>query len=103
MRTLRFSKTFEHAFDALLAEGEPRFGANLVRQKRTVVLSTIANFLTVHPDAKRPHPRLGLVVYPISKTPFVVLYDFDDTELRVHFIFLKGADLERLDPGSAEW
>ncbi len=103
MRTPRFSKTFEHAFNALLAQGETHLGAGLVRRKRTAVLTTIADFLAAHPEAKRPHPRLGLVVYPISTTPFVVLYDFDDVELRVHFIFHKHASLNDLDPTSAEW
>jgi hypothetical protein len=32
-----------------------------------------------------------------------MLYDFDDTELRVHFIFHRHADLRDLDPGSVEW
>ena len=44
---------------------------------------------------------LGLTVYPISKTPFVVLYDYDDAELRVHFLLPVRAD--RRDPASAEW
>lgn len=103
MRTLRFSRTFERAFDDLLAQGEPRFGAELVARKRGIVLTTIATFLAAHPNAKMPHPRLGLVVYPISRTPFVVLYDFDDDELRLHFIFHKHASLEDLDGTAAEW
>jgi plasmid stabilization system protein ParE len=103
MRTLRFSKTFERAFDELLAQGEPRFGVEMVARKRAIVLTTIATFLAAHPNAKTPHPRLGLVVYPVSKTPFVVLYDFDDHELRVHFILHKHASLDELDVTAAEW
>jgi hypothetical protein len=33
----------------------------------------------------------------------VVLYDYDDAELRVHFIVHKNASLDDLGPGSAEW
>jgi hypothetical protein len=42
-------------------------------------------------------------VYPVTKTPFVVVYDYDDTELRVMFIFHARADLRSIDPVSVEW
>jgi hypothetical protein len=103
MRSVRFSRTFARAFDDLLAQGEMVFGAKVVRDKRQAVLSTVISFLALHPGVKRPHPQFGLVVYPISTTPFVVLYNFDDTELRAHFIFHKNASLDDLDPTSAEW
>ena len=75
----------------------------MVDAKLAQVERTLEHFLAVHPDAKRADPHLGLHVYPISRTPFVVLYDFDDRELRVHFIFHRNADLRDLDPKSAEW
>lgn len=65
--------------------------------------ATIEDLLANTPAIKRPHPTLGLVVYPVSDTPLVVLYDFTDTELRVHFLFHKRASLNDLDPASAEW
>ncbi len=74
-----------------------------MRKKRALVVSTIHDFLARHPDAKRRHPRLNLVVYPISKTPFVVLFDFNDADLRMHFIFHEHSSLEDFDPTSAEW
>jgi hypothetical protein len=67
------------------------------------VLATIEGLLARAPAIKRPHPKLGLVVYPVIDTPFVLLYDFTEAELRVHFIFHRSASLEDLDPGSAEW
>ena len=103
MRRVRLSKTFQAQFDTLLEQGFPRFGERVVRQKRELVYRLIDKFLAHHPDAKRPLPGLGLRVYAVSKTPFVVLYDFDDAELRVHFVFHKHANLEDLDPASAEW
>jgi hypothetical protein len=75
----------------------------VVAEKRDFVYRTINQFLAVHPGAKRPNRRLRLHVYWISKTPFVVLYDFDDDELRMHFVVHKGASLKALDPKSAEW
>ena len=103
MRTVRLSRTFLESFDELLAQGEAKFGTKVVADKRAGVRHTIERFLAVHPEAKAPHPVLGLRVYPITRTPFVVLYDFDDAELRVHFIFHRHADLRDLDPTTAEW
>lgn len=103
MRTVRFSKTFANAFDAHIADGEQEFGPDVARQKRRIVTSTITGFLARHPETKQIHPSLGLVVYPIAKTPFFILYDFDDAELRVHFVFIKGKPLNDIDPASVEW
>ena len=46
---------------------------------------------------------LGLVVYPIARTPFFIVYDYDDVELRMYFAFLNGKPLDDIDPASAEW
>ena len=70
--------------------------------KRAAVRSTLLR-LAHYPRMKRPHAELGLIVYPVSDTPFVILFDFDDTELRVHFIFHKSASIADLDPKSAAW
>jgi hypothetical protein len=67
------------------------------------VYATIEHVLAAFPAIKRSHPDLGLCVYPIARTPLVVLYDFDDSELRVHFVFHRHADLQDLDPTSVEW
>jgi hypothetical protein len=103
MRTVRLSRTFLGQFNRLLAQGVIRFGPLVVAEKRDTVYRVINDFLAVHPGAKRPNRRLRLHVYPISKTPFVVLYDFDKTELRVHFIFHESASLQKLDPKTVEW
>jgi hypothetical protein len=75
----------------------------LARARRAIVKHAIERFLAAYPRAKQEDPELGLCVYPISRTPFVVLYDYDDIELRVHFIFHRRADLRDLDPSSVEW
>ena len=103
MRAVRLSITFNDQLNELLAYGEDRFGMALVEQKKEIVYATIEGFLARHPNAKRPDREHGLCAHPISKTPFVVLHDFDSAELRVHFIFHKHADLRDLDPLSAEW
>ncbi|MEQ1712376.1 MAG: hypothetical protein ABL908_13380 [Hyphomicrobium sp.] len=67
------------------------------------MLDTIQGFLVTYPEAKQPHPSLGLRVYPIRRTPFIVIYDFDDAELRVHFVLHEHADLADLDPALVAW
>ena len=103
MRQVRLSITFNDQLNVLLAQVEDRYGAALVEEKKQKVYATIRNFLARHPGVKRRHKRLTLVVYPITDTPFVVLYDFDRKELRVHFIFRGNDPLRDLDPTSAEW
>jgi hypothetical protein len=103
MRTIRTSVTFTKQLHALLAHGLPRYGATVVRSKKARVFKTIRSFIAHYPHGKRAHPALGLVIYPVDKTPFVVLYDFDDTEIRIHFILHKRADTSALDPASVEW
>ena len=105
MRTVRYSVTARDQLRKLLAAGVPRFGAKVVAEKRDLVYDRIDNFLARFPATKKPHATLGLVIYPVTNTPFLVLYDYDETELRVHFVLLKGAGtrLDDLDPKSAEW
>jgi plasmid stabilization system protein ParE len=105
VRAVRFSVTARDQLRELLASGVPRFGPKVVAEKRDRLYNTVDHVLARFPATKRPHPTLGLVVYPISDTPFLLLYDFDDAELRVHFVLLKGVGtrLENLDPASVEW
>ena len=44
-----------------------------------------------------------MCVYAVSKTPFVLVYDYDADELRVHFIFHGADDMSQLDPKTVEW
>jgi plasmid stabilization system protein ParE len=103
MRDVRLSLTFNDQLNELLAQGEDRFGAAVADEKRKLVYSCIRTFLASHPDTTRPHRRLGLVAYPVNDTPFMLLYDFDDTELRVHFIVHRNTDLRNVDLASVEW
>ena len=79
------------------------FGGRVVGEKRDLVFESLERFLVRHPKAKGVHKGLGLRVYPISRTPFVVLYVFDDQELRVHFILHRRASLKDLDQTIVEW
>lgn len=102
MRLIRLSRTFRDQLDELIAQGYPKFGERVVTEKRDLVLRTITDHLARHPRRPR-HPQHGLCVYPVSKTPFVLIYDFDDDELRVLFVFHGAADLRQLDTAGVEW
>ncbi len=103
MRVERYSITARDQLQALLLQGFSRFGIKVALEKRELLQQTIDVHLARHPRVKRPRRRLRLVVYPVTDTPFVVLYDYDDIELRVHFVLHRRASLRHLDPTSAEW
>ena len=102
MRSIKYPKTFYDELAELLAQGIDRFGAKVVAQKRALVLDAIKNFLAHHPV--RPiDPDLGICAYPITGAPFVVIYDYDDHELRVHLIIHAKADRRLIDLSAVEW
>ena len=71
-------------------------------EKRDLVFRLIEQHLAGYPRIPRDRKH-GLCVYPVRKTPFMLVYDFDDAELRVLFAFHKHADLSDLDPSAVEW
>ena len=102
-RAVRLSKTFNDQLVEQIDLAEQRFGRRVAQQKMEQVFATIEDLLASSPAIKRPHPKLGLVVYPVSNTPLLIIYDFTETDLRVHFVVHRNADLGALDPASAEW
>ncbi len=102
MRRVRLSKSFLDQLDMLLAQGYPQFGDRVVREKRDRVFDMIENHIARYPRIE-PDPDLNLCIYPVLRTPFVLIYDYDDDEVRVHFVLNKRADRTELDPSSAEW
>ena len=102
MRTVRLSRTYQEELVELLSQGLPRFGTTVVAEKRASVIDTIDNFLVFHP--RRPlDPILGICAYPVTKTPFVLLYDYDDHELRIHLIIHGSADRTLIDLSTVVW
>ncbi len=102
MRTIRLSKSFAEEFDRLLAQGEERFGLAVVDEKRALVRGAIAKHLAYFP--RRPVDSvLGICTYHVTDTPFVLLYDYDDAELRVHLVVHGRSDWSRIDLSAVEW
>jgi mRNA-degrading endonuclease RelE of RelBE toxin-antitoxin system len=103
MRHVRISKTAVNQLHELLAQGSAKFGAKVIAAKYGLVYSTINNHLASFPATKRRDRHLGLHLYPVAKTPFVLAYDFDDDELRIHFVLHASADRGLIDPHDIEW
>jgi plasmid stabilization system protein ParE len=103
MRRVRISKTALNQLHELLAQGSAKFGARVVAAKYGLVYSTINQHLAWFPATKRRDRNLGLHLYPVTKTPFVLAYDLDDDELRIHFVLHASSDRHLIDPNDIEW
>ncbi len=101
MRSIRLSRTFLSEADALLEQGLSRFGARVVENKRDRIRSTIEHLAR---NPRRPKDRyLDIWSYEVTGAPFVLLYDFDDDDLRVHLIVHASADRTLIDLSTVEW
>ena len=102
MRAVRYSRTSLEQLDQLLAQGERKFGIKVSRDKEALVDETV-NYLVEFPRSRVADARTGLCFYPVSRTPFILVYDYDDAELRIHFVLHKRADRRRIDPTDIAW
>lgn len=103
MRTIRVSRTFLDQLNELLDQGEQRFGRAVIDEKKSLVYGAIRKHIALFPASRMREPDLGLYIYPVTATPFVLLYDYDDVELRIHFVLHKRADRTGIDPSDIEW
>jgi plasmid stabilization system protein ParE len=103
MRQVRLSKTARDHFQVLLRQGAEKFGVELAEAKRKLVDDCIAAYLIENPHHGLRDPSRSLRYFPVSKTPFTIVYEFDDYELRVLFIIHSRADRRQLDPAAVEW
>lgn len=102
MRKVRLSQTYRVELRALLSQGLPRFGVQTVRRSRDRVERAIEQTLAQHPR-RLIDPQVGICTYHVSKTPFVLLYDFDDRELRVHLLIHGSMDRAAIDLTKVVW
>ena len=65
--------------------------------------SFVADLLVSFPRTGTYEPDLGYFIYPIAKTPFVLIYDFDDAEHRLQLIVHNRDDRSQLDPARLVW
>jgi plasmid stabilization system protein ParE len=103
MRTIEYSKTFTQQLTDLLVFGAQQFGPRVAIEKGELVLSLVERVIAPNPYIKKPNIRVGLVVYPVPRTPFVLLYDETETNVRVHFVIHGRASLDELRTLRAVW
>ena len=102
MRHVVRSRTYLAHLKDFMERGAEQFGVSVAERTLGRIDCAIEQVLANHP-MRLFDKRLGLSVYFISRTPFTLLYDFDEIELRVHFIVPARADRTRIDPATVEW
>ncbi len=104
-RRVRYSKTFRDQLTAFIEQGEQVYGARFAEEKAQFVLDFIDTTIAMTPGVKRRNSKLGLVVYPMTKSPFIVVYDYDHDEVRVFACLLRGVGvrLDAFDREAIEW
>ncbi len=100
MRAIRYSRTFFRDLETLLSQGLDRFGVRVVAETRDLMLAAITQTLQHFPV--RP-PDLGVGVFRVPRTPFVLLYDYDDAELRIYTVVHGRADRGSIDLTAIDW
>ena len=103
MRRVRRSRTAIDGLQTLLAQGLPKFGIHVINEKQRIVDNVIETYLAEHPQNGFRDPRHKFYHYPVADTPFTVIYEYDDSELRVLFVVHQRSDRRRLDPAAVEW
>jgi len=101
MRRVVRSRTYVAQLKTFIDQGTETFGAAIAERTLARIDHTIEQHLARYP--KKPiDDQLGLYVYAVSRTPFVLIYNFDEEEMRVHFIVPARADRTRIDPMSVD-
>ena len=103
MRRVRITASARVGFQTMLEQGAKKFGIAVAMEKEGVVHDVLNDYIAEHPHRGRYDERLKLHTYHVSKTPFVVVYEYDDAEVRVLFIVHKRADRRRLDARDVAW
>jgi plasmid stabilization system protein ParE len=103
MRRVVISATAQRCFQDLLEQGAERFGARVAAEKSHLVVRTLEQHLALYPTTGIYEAWHDCYAYPVSKTPFTIVYRFDDDELRILFIVHRHADRQQLNPSDVEW
>lgn len=102
MRRVVRSRTYVAQLKTFIEQGTEAFGATVAARTLARIDHTIEQHLARYP--KKPiDEQIGLYVYSVSHTPFALIYDFDDNELRVHLIVPGRSDFRELDPSTVQW
>jgi hypothetical protein len=97
------SKTATDGLARLVAQGRPKFGGKVVASKVLKLDRTISQYLAASPHRGLVDQATGLRFYPVTDTPFVIVYEYDERELRVLFITHASADRSPLERANVRW
>ena len=103
MRRVKIAASARLAFQVLLEQGAEKFGIPVAMEKERIVYDTLNDYIAAHPHRGHFDNDLKLRTYHVSKTPFVLVYDYSETEVRVLFIVHERADRRRLDQATVKW
>ena len=103
MRRVQVATSARLVFQTMLEQGAEKFGVAVAMEKERIVFDVLTTYLSEHPYRGNYDSRLKLHTYHVSKTPFVLVYEYDDAELRVLFIIHERADRRLIDPNDVDW
>jgi plasmid stabilization system protein ParE len=82
-RIVRLSHTAREQLKVLLAQGVDKFGINVADQKSRILLETLETYLAENPHHGLVDRQLKLRHFHVFKTPFIVIFEYDDAVLSV--------------------
>lgn len=103
MRSVRISTTARQQLHDLLEQGRVHYSPATLQAKYQLVRDVALDYLTVFPEAHRQEPERGLRLFAVPKTPFVIAYDFDAIEVRVHLVFHRKENRRTARHDTIEW
>jgi hypothetical protein len=74
----------------------------VVAEKRQRVFKVIREHLAYFPGREEDE-ELGTCVCYVRGTPFLILYEYDDAELRIQLVIHASSDRGEVDPSAIEW
>ena len=103
MRRIRYALTFNRDLRELLAYGALRFGKAVADSKSDDLFATIVNVLIPRPTRGKRVRKLKVFKCEIRSAPLVILYDFDDDEIRFHTVVHARSDIPNTDLSEIAW
>jgi plasmid stabilization system protein ParE len=103
MRAVRYAQSAEASFQILLAQGAEKFGVDVADEKRLLLRACVSSYLATYPHHGLRTPGQTFRHYPVADTPFTVVFEYDDAEVRVLFIVHQRADRRQLNRADVAW
>ena len=103
MRRVVYSKNALQNLQRLIEQGVERFGETVARAKGRTLMTFVETRLASQPRLGQRVRELKLYKYEVRVAPLVVLYEFDDDELRVHDVVHARTDIPNTDLSEIAW